>query len=483
MRKLLKGVVAGCMMLAFAETGLSSETASRRSRDVRSAIARFVENQRRAQRIPGLAICVVWRDSEPYVEGFGSAGPAKGRVRPTSSLYLGSVSKTFTALAVAQLADTGLLRFDDPVLQHLPDFRLRGPESWKAITLRHLLTHTSGLSQWSGHDQAAQEEGRFDHIRPVRPPGRRFEYSTLNFIILGRVVERVSGQSYTRFIQEHVFDPLEMRSSFADRGTGKREGLIQGSSYLFGFPLWREEPPHPTHLVPAGYIASSADDLSRYLTIYLTGGRYRDLSLVSENSLREMLTPWGGGKTGPGMAWGVGQRWIGHGGNGVTFSARVALNLEAGHAAGILANVNSGPFADGAGAILRGVMKILEGEEVKGEPPLEIWIKWAILGTLLFSWIRLGLRFRRWRLLGSRPRIHPRVRTVGPLILELLAALLLLLALPRWIGVPLPILIEYFPDLGLALVLGTVSGLASATIQAFLLSASRPGAGRLGPAP
>lgn len=431
----------------------------------------FVERQMRLSRIPGLALSVVRGEQVVYEAAFGEGGAP---ITVDSPFLIGSVTKTFTALAVAQLADDGGLRFDDPVRERLPGFAIGGADAGRAITLRHLLTHTSGLKQWSGHDRRAQCEGRFDHITPGSPPGAAFEYSSLNYIILGKVVEAVSGMPYEEFLRRRIFEPLEMTSSFAylePAGTGR---IVRGHWYLFGLTIPRREPLPPGPLVPAGYVASSARDLGNYLGMLLGEGRFRGRQVVSPEALREMLTPWNGGTSGAGMAWGIGSTRIGHAGNTATFSARLAMLPSEGYGIALLANVNSGPFVPGTAAVMDGVVRILRGEDVDSVRPDEILLKLGVLALVLAGAVRMLLAFRRWSGRGFPHRLKASRRAATPLVTEAVAAGLVLLALPRWIGVPLLTIGEYFPDLGIAILVGVVTGAAGALMRAFLLAEETP---------
>ncbi|HEX7708506.1 MAG TPA: serine hydrolase domain-containing protein [Thermoanaerobaculia bacterium] len=440
------------------------------------AVSEFVEAQMRRSRIPGVAVAVVGPGEAVYAEGFTLGGRPIG---PDTPFLLGSVTKTITALAIAQLADGGRLRFDDPVSMHLPDFRIRAADSGKAITIRHLLTHTSGLRQWSGHDRRAQHEGRFDHIAPARPPGSAFEYSSLNYIILGSVIERISGMSYGEYVKQFIFTPLEMTNSFADLESARRRGLAPGHRYLYGLTMPASERQQPAPLIPTGFLISSARDLANYLSMLLNDGRFRERQIVSPAILREMFTPWDGAPTGPGMGWGIGSTTIGHAGSTPASSAR--LSLLPAHRMGIvvLTNVNSGPFFSGTAALSGGVTRIARGESAAPIRPDEILLKLALLALVLFSVVRLILRLRQWSRRGFPRRFVATRRTLMPLVTEAAAAILAVIVLPRWIGVPLLTILEYFPDLGIAIVVSVVIGISGAIVRSLLLSDGRHAADTL----
>jgi CubicO group peptidase (beta-lactamase class C family) len=336
--------------------------------------------------------------------------------------------------------------------------------------LRQLLTHTSGLAQWSGHDRRAQRDGRFDHIAPARPPGTSFEYSSLNYIILGKVVESASGMPYGRYVQLHVFEPLDMRNSFTDLESARENGLVQGRRYFYGFTMPGHETPQPEPLVPAGFLISSARDLGSYLSMLLNEGRFRGRQIVSPEALREMFSPWGDGATGPGMAWGVGRTRIGHAGSTPTFSARVSLLPEERYGIVVLANVNSGPFFAGTAALMDGVSQLVRGEQAEPIRPDEILLKLGIGILAIAGVLRMFSRLRHWSRRGFPRRLRASRRVVMPLVIEGAAAAIVLLAIPRWIGVPLFTILEYFPDLGIAMVVGVVTGVSGALVRAFILA-------------
>ena len=457
--------VAGLLSLAAGATVLAVEGGA-----APAALGGFVERQMRLSRLPGVVVAVVRPEQEVYAAAFSLDGT---HLTPDTPFLTGSVTKTITALAIAQLADTGKLRFDDPVSEHLPGFALGARNGGRAITLRDLLTHTSGFRQWSGHDRRAQREGRFDHITPARPPGTEFEYSSLNYIILGRVVEAVAGISYRDYVQARILAPLDMGHSFTDLESAHDNGLAQGHWYCYGLTIPGREIQQPGPLVPAGFLISSARDLGNYLSMLLNEGRFRGRQIVSPETLREMFRPWDGEATGPAMGWGVGKTRIGHAGSTPTFSARLALLPEKGFGIVVLANVNSGPFSPGTAAVMDGVARIMLGEAAEPVRPDEILLKLGLLILVIGGVVRMISRFRQWSRRGFPRRLPVSRRVVQPLVVEAAAATIVLFAVPRWIGVPLHTILEYFPDLGIAIVVGVVTGAAGALMRSFVLASVR----------
>jgi CubicO group peptidase (beta-lactamase class C family) len=447
----MRGIVALC-------TGVGSSYPSAAARS-------FVEQQMRLARLPSVAVAVVRPDAEIYAEGFARQGSPP---TPDTPFLLGSTTKTFTALAVAQLVDRGELAFDDPVGDRLSGFALRTGYEGRPVTVRHLLTHTSGLRQWSGHDARAQRDAAFEHITPARPPGLAFEYSSLNYIILGRLVSALSGLSYAEYVQRHIFGPLDMRNSFAELESARRHGLAQGHRFVFGLTLPGRESPQPGPLVPAGFLASTTRDLGHYLRMLLDDGRFRGRQIVSPDTLRAMFRPWDGGATGAGMGWGIGRSSIGHSGSTPTFSTRLTLLPHERYGVVVLASVNSGPFFSGVGDVSEGLVRLVHGQPAPPARPDEILFKVAMLILVLWGTWRAAAGYRRWANRGFPRQLTASRATVTTLATEAAGIALVLFAIPRWVGVPFLAILEYFPDLGLTMAMGVLTGGVGALTKAFV---------------
>src|SRR6266508_3860732 len=265
-----------------------------------AAIERFVQKEMAAQRIPGLALGIVKGNRIAYLRGFGKADESGRAVTPQTPFILGSVSKSFTALAIMQLVEAGKVELDAPVQRYLPWFRVADEAASTQITVRHLLNQTSGISSKTGKsfqgngdisDEALERTVRkLSSAQLFAPPGTIHQYSTINYSVLGLIVQTVSGQSYESYIQEHIFDPLEMQHSFTSHTEAQPQGLAAGYHYWFGFPA-PADLPYNRGLVPAGYLISSAEDMTHYLIAQLNDGRYRTASVLSPAEIAELHQP------------------------------------------------------------------------------------------------------------------------------------------------------------------------------------------------
>ncbi len=249
----------------------------------------YVQSEMKAASIPGLAYGIVKGDQIVHLQAFGVADSTGRPVTLQTPFLIGSVGKIITSLAIQQLVNAGQVDLDAPVQTYIPWFHLADTEASKSITIRHLLTHTSGLSNGSGVNPRFYQTDHFtneefvqilEQTRLDRPVGSSREYSNLNFIILGQVIEQVTGTSYEDYVQKNIFSPLDMKHSYMDITKARQAGLAQGHRILFGF-LAPVQLPYPRGAMAAGYQISTVEDMSHLLIAHLNAGQYRERSVLS----------------------------------------------------------------------------------------------------------------------------------------------------------------------------------------------------------
>jgi CubicO group peptidase (beta-lactamase class C family) len=315
-----------------------------------AAIDAFVERQMRRHRIPGLALGITHNGEVVHLRGFGETGHGE-KVTPQTPFYIGSVSKSFTALAVMQLVDAGKIELDALVQTYIPWFEVADEQASRNITVRHLLNQTSGLSNAGFQRPKLSPDATLeDSVRDLKtaqltaPVGSKYQYFNLNYNVLGLIVEVVSGQSFGAYVREHIFAPLEMQNSFVSRQEAEKAGLAQGHYVLLGFPVQRQQPFY-TYDLPAGFIISSAEDMTHYLIIQNNAGMYQDVQILSFESVFAMHQPPVEIESTYAMAWDVFERdgveIIEHNGAVQTFLANATLLPEQGYGFVILSNQNS----------------------------------------------------------------------------------------------------------------------------------------------
>jgi CubicO group peptidase (beta-lactamase class C family) len=256
---------------------------------------------------PGAVVLVVQGDEEVFRKAYGNRAVQPERVPMTADTVFDMASLTkpvATATSVMILVEQGKLRFSDLVAKHWPAFAANGKE---AVTVEHLLLHTSGLIADNAiADYADGQEKALERVAALKleaPPGTRFKYSDVGFIALGHLVEKISGMPVDQFAKKYVFDPLRMTDTgYRPAGellkrvapTGKRDGkMILGGV-------------HDPRAYKMGGVAGhaglfgTADDLARYCRMLLRGGELDGVRVLKPETVKLFTEPHAvpGGKDG-----------------------------------------------------------------------------------------------------------------------------------------------------------------------------------------
>ena len=256
-----------------------------------AAIPPAVEEAIRAGETPGAVIVIGHQDEIVLRQAFGHRSLAPPRPMPADAVFdIASLTKVVaTTPAVLQLVEKGSLQLDAPVARYWPEFKGRGKER---ITVRDLLTHYSGLRPgflpkpaWSGYDAALK---RILADTPPFPPGSQFNYSDLNFIILGELVRRVSGEPLEVYCRRHIFEPLGMTDTGfrPPRSLNRRFAITMEGSYgVVHDPDTRRM----GGISGAAGVFATADDLAQFAQSILEGGCIADGRFLSAASVEQMV--------------------------------------------------------------------------------------------------------------------------------------------------------------------------------------------------
>jgi CubicO group peptidase (beta-lactamase class C family) len=267
---------------------------------------KWVTLKLRDLRVPGLAVGLVHAGQLIWGKGYGLADIERAiPVKLDTRFRIASITKTFTGVAILQLRDAGKLRLDDPVSTYLGWFKL-GYAGAPSITIRHLLTHTSGLPRdatiphWTDNQFQTWDEviATTQQRKALLPPDQEFGYSNLGYSLLGGVIEAVSGQSWADYIQTHILKPLEMNTTIV-APVGDEPDFATGYLVLDDHGVRKPAPFVATNGFSASAsMASSVNDLVKYARFHLSKA---DTPVLSGHSLRAMhnihwLNPdWQGG--------------------------------------------------------------------------------------------------------------------------------------------------------------------------------------------
>jgi CubicO group peptidase (beta-lactamase class C family) len=251
-----------------------------------------------AREEPGLSIGIVYDQDLIWAKGYGFANREKQqRATPTTLYRIASISKLFTATAIMQLRDAGKLQLDDPVSKHLPWFHVKNvrPDA-PAITIRHLLTHTSGLPRelplpyWNDLKFPTREE--MMRLVPeqdtVFSPEVEYKYSNLALAIAGEVVAAVSGEPYPQYIENHVLGPLGMRSTRVTPDPTTPGLAIGYRKRVPGEPREAEDFIDARGLTPAANLASNIEDLAELVSLQFRESAGGGAQILKGSTLHEM---------------------------------------------------------------------------------------------------------------------------------------------------------------------------------------------------
>ncbi len=328
----------------------------------------WIEYKRSLARVPAVSAGIVYRDEIIFSKGYGYADLAKRTPATDITCYrIASISKTFTAIAVMQLVDRGLLQLDDKVQKFLPWFRSKKDPGLAKITLRHLLTHMAGIER--DGNTSHWETGRFPTIAHIRDhvsegivifrPLETFKYSNLGYTILGQVIAAVSGQPYARYVEEQIIRRLGLTHTSPTLNAAVRKRLAVGYGRDLP-PRLRPALPHSeTHAMDSATgLTSNVVDLCRYMRAQSLGNP----DLISDDGKREMQRiHWLNKKAdrhyGLGYdIWKVDQTVIvGHGGGFPGFMTRIGMDPESKIGVAVLTNA----LDDLAGILIAGIFSTI----------------------------------------------------------------------------------------------------------------------------
>jgi CubicO group peptidase (beta-lactamase class C family) len=334
-------------------------------------LEKYVVDVMTKNKVPGLGLALIKDDSLIYSRGFGSRSIEEAKPATPDTLFgVGSVTKSFTALAIMQLVERGKLSVQDSVQKYIPNFR-PGNDADKT-QIFHLLTHTCGLpalgaaevliKRGIGQDDVGVPLGSIDdlvsHINEgaterAAKPGERFFYWNEGYALLGRIIELITGEEYGAYVTKNILKPLKMiRSSFSrDVLRNDKDAMTPYMPSKNGKLVSAPFPAHPL-IDAAGGLISSANELANYVLMCLSMGKFDDKQIIDSSLLKEAFHPHiqsglpsSFGENKYGYGWLVttnflGHTLISHGGNIGVSTANIGFIPELG--VGVTLASNSG---------------------------------------------------------------------------------------------------------------------------------------------
>ncbi|GEM64627.1 serine hydrolase [Sphingobacterium faecium NBRC 15299] len=250
--------------------------------------------------VPGIAVGIVKDNQVILAKGYGIADlNRKNKVYASTNFGIASNSKAFTTSALAMLVDEGKINWDDRVQKYIPEFKLYNDYVSQNFTIRDLLTHRSGLGLgagdlmiWpDGHDFTPKDIiHNIQYLKPTSGFRTKYDYDNLLYIIAGEILEKVSGQSWQKFIQNRIFNPLGMNHSAPNWNLLQdRADVISPHVPLSGKNKVRIRYTN-TILDAAGGIYSNVEDLNKWMIFHLNNGEHHGKQLISKKQLKELTS-------------------------------------------------------------------------------------------------------------------------------------------------------------------------------------------------
>lgn len=445
-------------------------TAFGAARASQTDIQKFVEAEAAAAGVPGVSYAFIAGDKTSFGH-YGVTAKTDGKpVSESTAFVIGSISKSFTAVAILQLKERRLLNLDDAVSLHLPEF---DDTSAGAITIRQLLSHTSGYSTLQGNgnqtdftiDTNALERrvASLRYVGPIDTPGETWSYSNVNYQLLSRIVEVIMDQEFGEYVESAIMQPLGMRDSrMLDWEAGSDDAA--GHRPWFWTKVQYDGRGAGRGSLGQGGVMSSARDMAIYLKMMMNG---RD-DILTASSKREMMQAASAVSPDYGLGWFLAPErgLVFHSGANPGFEALATMRPGDKKAFVILTNGGSG-FGFGGTEYLRfGATKMALDEEEETPPDFTLKGIFLFLCALPLLFLISALRFwKKRRPISMKGRLGRFFYIWAPLILATILSYVLLILIPSSFGVDLKTATLFQPDVGLLLVTSSVAALIWAIVR------------------
>jgi len=409
--------------------------------------------------IPALTAAIASGDEILFANAYGDCESCD------TPFVLGSVSKSFTAVCVMRLAEQGLIDLNSDISAYLPD-----ASDGDRITVSQLLNHTSGLG----------EHQTLENCHIVNEQGVHC-YANVNYSLLGKIIERVTGSTFEEYVTANVIEPLGLANTAASYEKSIENGLIDGHTDYWGVPV-KSSPKYPVSdnawiTVPAGYISSSANDLARYLQMYLRDGE----GIVSRQSIDTMFygdtvfvdgdVPYWYGYGWATVREPLSEPVLRHSGLVETGTSCVFIIPGKQLAVAVTANVNDYFVADEMMDTLGwGVILMLLGEEPEMVPPDAYFLEHLKIDLIMIAVFAAALIPMAFIPAYKKRVVRKRYSSavISALIVNIVLPVFILLIVPIFFHTPLWVAKAFVPDVFITVVVSSslmfIGGIVKAVI-------------------
>ena len=295
--KLLFYTAVLCLFF-ISRTGYSQETRDPRLEGIEAYINKALTDFN----VPGVGISIVQKGKVVYSGGFGYRDVSKKLPVTENTIFaIGSCTKAFTSTAIGMLVDKGMLEFDTPVINYIPDFRLFDDYATKNVTLRDMMSHRTGLPRhdlvWYGNPTSSREDlfKLLRYMEPSKPFRTTWQYNNFMFMTAGYIVEKMSGKKWEDYVKDNILFPLGMNDTYFyynDFRSNPETAVPYGEEVVDKKANLKVMPFRDIMAMgPAGSINSTAKDMAKWVTLQLNGGTYENKKIVSFSSLNKLQSP------------------------------------------------------------------------------------------------------------------------------------------------------------------------------------------------
>ncbi|MGM0753379.1 MAG: serine hydrolase [Bacillota bacterium] len=356
-------------------------------------LERFMNESIEEYGIPGASLAIIQNGELMFQQSWGEQ--RKGTPVTKDTLFtIGSISKPLTSLAIMRLVDDKMIELDQEIDRYLPDFHYNRNGFDKKITIRHLLTHSSGISSYDGlkiADRNLRGENainvavqNLNNVHLNYEPGEVYQYSAANYLLLGRIIENVTNQTFSEFMDDEIFSVIGMDRTVSNFESARVLGYQPGYQSWFGKPM-KSRGFFDDSGAPYGYMVSTTGDMSKFIKFLLDGGE-----ILSKDSFDTYTSPHYHRKED--MYYGLGWRistevdnsYYFHGGETPDSRAELFINPQQGYGFILLTNKNNFSEVLSTVRMREGIKMIVEEGKSPEVQQLNHHMQWSTFIVTLF---------------------------------------------------------------------------------------------------
>ena len=424
-----KKLVISIIAIVLAAGSLVAMSQSSRAVTMMDQMNEYTRKSLDQYRIPG-ASAIIQKDGQTALDASWGETSRGDEVTGDTPFLVGSLSKSMTATAILMLVQDGKVTLDEPIGTYIPEFRYASIDNTQ-ITVRHLLLQTSGISpmdglnvtdrEYSNDDGITQAVGYLKGITLLSKPGDQYRYTSANYLLLGAIIQSVSGQPFAEFLERQLFDPLKMNSTSADLAGSLADGLQPGHDSWLGYPI-SSNGFYDAAGAPYGYISSTANDMTKFLKFMQTGEGILDQQRM------QLLQQVPAGDRTYGFGWHYSKdgKYFYHGGATPGFRAEMFYYLDRDFSGVILTNKYHSLEDQQVSDIMAGIRTIADGQNPPVLPAAHRSIQLGIAGVLVALIVSLTMMIVR----------YVRYRTYGRIWKKVIGAILIVVAIGFVFAVP-----------------------------------------------